>query len=173
MMQAAELEILRALDGLVSKESVRTPLDGIACRLVDRLREEDESRLVWEPIPLSLYGENVPSEIRSSWVFAMRANTESGTERHPNSIQRVMSYRGCADLQTRPNAEWVSHRLTSEPSASLEKRWLSIPVGVWHQGVMGADDWVVVSFHTVPADELIEERPNVAGSGTRERRYLD
>ena len=172
-MDATELEILPTLDGLVSQRPVRKKLDSIAARLLDRLRDNDQVPLVWEPVSLALYGESVPLETRSSWVFVLRANSESGAEKHPNSIQRVMSYRGSADLQTRPNEDWIPNRLISEPSAPLEKRWLSIPAGVWHQGVMGADHWVVVSFHTVPADELIEERPTVEGSGTLQRRYLD
>ena len=51
---------------------------------------------------------------------------------------------------------------------------MSIPPNVWHQAVVIEDkDWVVVSFHTVPADELIEERPDTADSGrTHQRRYL-
>ena len=172
-MEASELKILRTLDGLVSKRRVRVQLDGAASRLVNLLQEDEECMLAWEPVPLSLYGASVPAEIRSSWVFVPRANTESGAERHPNSIQRVMSCRGGADMQTRPNGEWVSQPLPSDASGPLEKRWLSIPAGVWHQGVMGPDHWVVVSFHTVPADELIEERPSVEGPGTRRRRYLN
>jgi len=47
--------------------------------------------------------------------------------------------------------------LTSEQAAPLEQRWISIPLNVWHRPVIGKDaDWVVVSFHTVPVEELIE-----------------
>ncbi|MGH9348091.1 MAG: hypothetical protein ACRD26_12595 [Vicinamibacterales bacterium] len=44
------------------------------------------------------------------------------------------------------------------PACPLAARWLSIPVNVWHKPVMGRETWVVVSFHTVSADALIEER---------------
>jgi hypothetical protein len=37
---------------------------------------------------------------------------------------------------------------------------VSIPAGTWHQVVVPDQDWVVVSFHTVFDDELIEERPD-------------
>ena len=34
-------------------------------------------------------------------------------------------------------------------------------------------DWAVVSFHTVPAEELIEERPDDSReAGTRQMKYL-
>ncbi len=79
-----------------------------------------------------------------------------------------MSYRGTADLQTRPGERWIANRLVSQPDAPLLDRWLSIPAGVWHQGVMADEDWV----HTVPAEELIEERPDEVGEGTTRRHYL-
>ena len=37
---------------------------------------------------------------------------------------------------------------------------------------MGDEHWGVVSFHTVLAEELIEERPDEAGEGTTRRLYL-
>ncbi len=64
------------------------------------------------------------------------------------------------DVETDSEIAWHSHILASDPSAPFEKRWISIPQNIWHRPVIpkGAD-WVVVSFHTVPAEELIEERP--------------
>ena len=170
--ETRELEILRRLDTLVQQAAVRRDLDAIADTLEARLAAERSEPLVWQPIPLSLYGVTRPPGIQSSWVFVLRRNSVSGAERHPNSIQRVMSYRGTADLQTRPSERWISNRLVSRPDAALPDRWLSIPAGVWHQGVMEGEDWVVVSFHTVPAEELIEERPDQAGAGTTRRHYL-
>lgn len=169
---ARETRTLEILDTLVQQATVRRELDAIADTLEARLAVERSEPLVWQPIPLSLYGVTVPPGIQSSWVFVLRRNSISGAERHPNSIQRVMSYRGTADLQTRPGQRWISNRLVSQPDAPLLDRWLSIPAGVWHQGVMADEDWVVVSFHTVPAEELIEERPDEAGDGTTQRHYL-
>jgi hypothetical protein len=64
------------------------------------------------------------------------------------------------NVQTESEIEWQSNFLVSGSDAPLERRWISIPKNVWHRPVIpkGAD-WVVVSFHTVPAAELIEERP--------------
>jgi len=62
---------------------------------------------------------------------------------------------------------------------TLEERWISIPSNTWHQGVVSDRDWVVVSFHTVPADELIEERPDPRDPDpfrprlTRRRKYVE
>jgi len=40
--------------------------------------------------------------------------------------------------------------------------------------VVGADaDWTVVSFHTVAAEELIEERPDTRSKdGTKQMKYM-
>ena len=171
-----ERAILEALDALVFQREVRHELELVGSRLEEKLNAERSSPLVWEPIDLSLYGGPIPSGIRSSWVFVLRANTVSGAERHPNSIQRVMSFKGSADLQTQraeqPGETWTSNHLVSRPNAELEDRWLSIPTGVWHQGVMTGEHWVVVSFHTVLAHDLIEERPVSETGETVQRTYI-
>src|SRR5262249_30248048 len=80
-----------------------------------------------------------------------------GAERHPNSIQRVMSFRGSADMQTWDGDRWCTNALHDGPS--IEDRWLTIPAKVWHRPVIDPrSDWVVVSFHTATDAELIEER---------------
>jgi hypothetical protein len=85
-----------------------------------------------------------------------------------------MSFRGTGDMQTGGEGLWQSHVLISDRGAELGRRWVSIPENVWHRAVVPEADWVVVSFHTVPAAELIEERPDAADSRrTRQRRYLD
>jgi hypothetical protein len=41
--------------------------------------------------------------------------------------------------------------------------------------LVGRDaDWAVVSFHTEPSDELIEERPDSSSkAGTKQMKYLE
>ena len=128
----------------------------------------------WEPIPLEVYSGPLPSEIQSSWVFILRAGVTTGAERHPNSHQRMMSWRGQGYFQVHDGQRWQSHFMVSDRDAPLEDRWISIPPNVWHQGVVSAQDWVVVSFHTVPAADLIEERPDASDpSNIRGRRYVE
>ena len=133
--------------------------------------------MAWEPIPLSAFDPKLPEGIESAWVFILRADSNTGAERHPNSHQRMMSFIGSGDLQTRPdlNQPWKANLLESNPAKPLNDRWISIPPNVWHQPVVGpTEDWVVVSFHTVPPNELIEERPVDATDGaTKQMRYLD
>jgi hypothetical protein len=86
----------------------------------------------------------------------------------------MMSFEGSGDLQTGEPGKWQSNVLVSDPDTPLERRWISIPTNVWHRPVIdAAADWAVVSFHTVPAEELIEERPDDSReAGTREMKYL-
>jgi hypothetical protein len=168
-----ERELLERLDGLLSQRPARTTIDAIIDRVERQLAAEPVSPLAWEPVPLAVYGADVPHVIRSSWVFIVRAGSNTGAERHPNSHQRVMSYRGMGELQVMNGDQWCSHPLVSDPNAVLDRRWLSIPPHTWHQAVVREANWVVVSFHTVPAHELIEERPEPGQpEATRRRNYV-
>ena len=212
-----EPAILAALDAALRARRAAAILAAAADEVAAELARTPDARLAWRSIPLETY-DRLPDGIASSWVFVLRAGCTSGAERHPNSIQRFVSFRGSADMQiwtpcgagalaretlthsppkpalsdannrvespvlrsqggdasllTNPEPQignlqssivnsggWVSHHLISDPEAPLDRRWLSIPVNTWHRPVMGAGDWVVVSFHTAPDDQLIEERP--------------
>ena len=168
-----EREVLRSLGARMAGPSVRAVLDEVVSRVERHLADRRAATMAWEPVPLSIYGEALPGGICSSWVFILRGGAITGAERHPGSRQRMVSYRGAGDLQTRPGETWLSHPLISEPGAPLDRRWISIPPRVWHQAVVPEADWVVVSFHTVAAGDLIEERPDPADPRrTRGRRYL-
>lgn len=169
-MDRTERAILETLDAAV--RSAASAIEPIVASVDRRLLDGPDEVLAWEAIPLERYPIPLPPSIRSSWVFVLRAGLTTGAERHPNSHQRMMSYRGRGDFQTHDGREWCSHHLTSDPSAPLPRRWISIPPNVWHQGVVGPAHWAVVSFHTVLEHELIEERPGVGvADPPRQRRY--
>jgi hypothetical protein len=168
--------MLESLDAILRRNAIRSQIQPIVDRVRANLAQKQEAVMAWEPIPLTMFSDALLPGIRSSWVFILRAGANTGAERHPNSHQRMMSFQGTGDLQVRTGLEssWQSNVLVSDSEALLERRWISIPQNVWHQPVVpkGAD-WVVVSFHTVPAGELIEERPDAAETGrTRQRHYL-
>ena len=179
-MTTAERAILDGLDQMLRSEEVRTQIRPVVKRVHAKLSRETGALMAWEPIPLTIYGSTLPGAIKSSWVFVLRAGTNTGAERHPNSHQRMMSFQGSGDMQVQegssaPNDElWQSNMLISDSDAPLEKRWISIPQNVWHQPVISKEaDWVVVSFHTVPAAELMEERSESSGlERTKQMRYL-
>jgi hypothetical protein len=168
-----ERVILERLDAAVRDSAAAARISRIVERVDGILARDPEAIEAWEPIPLDVYGSRLPDEIRSSWVFVLRHGVATGAERHPNSRQRMVSWRGAGDFQVHDGQRWRSHLMTSGPDESLLERWISIPPNTWHQGVVGDADWAVVSFHTVPAGELIEERPGPDEATTRRRRYLD
>lgn len=153
-----EKRTISVLDDTLRPKSIRKKIDVIAKRVVQKLIEDPKSDLVWEPVPLEIYQADVPVMIRSSWVFAVRAGVNTGAERHPNSHQFMMSYEGSGDLQIWADEDWTSHPLTCNLSYSIESRWVSVPPNVWHRALGSGENWIVVSFHTASADELIEER---------------
>jgi hypothetical protein len=174
-MTPEERTRLESIDTILRSETVREQIRPIVERVRAELARKKEALMTWEPIPLTVFGRALPGEIRSAWVFVLRAGADTGAERHPNSHQRMMSFQGSGDMQTGEPGQWQSNVLVSNPEAPLEQRWISIPQNAWHRPVVGADaDWTVVSFHTVLAEELIEEKPDdSAKDGTKQMKYLE
>src|SRR4029450_13417616 len=174
-MTQEERRRLESIDAVLRSETVREQIRPIIERVRAELARKKEALMTWEPIPLTVFGRALPREIRSAWVFVLRAGVDTGAERHPNSHQRMLTFEGSGDMKTGEPGRWQSNVLISNPKAPLEERWISIPRNVWHRPVVGADaDWTVVSFHTVRAAELIEEKPDARGkNGHKKVKYLD
>ena len=170
-MAKEEKLLLETLDRIVRSEKVRAHILPIVARVRADLAKKSNALMSWEPVGLEIFGNDLPPAIESAWLFVLRAGVDTGAERHPNSHQRMMTFAGTGDMKVdakgTPNeveAEseiaWHSHILVSDSNAPLERRWISIPKNIWHRPVIPKDEeWVVVSFHTVSAAELIEERP--------------
>jgi len=178
-MTEKERSFLEMLDKIVRSQRVRTEIESIVGRVRAELSRKSNALMTWEPVPLDIFSAGLPASLRSAWIFVLRAGADTGAERHPNSHQRMMTFGGTGDMQTdvksvkndvesQSEIEWRSNVLVSDADAPLEERWISIPQNIWHRPVIpkGAD-WTVVSFHTVPATELIEARP-----GAKQMRYL-
>jgi hypothetical protein len=185
-MEPEERGRLEKLDIIVRSDKVRAKINPVVDRVCAALSKKADALMTWEPIPLEIFGEGLPPEIRSGWIFVLRAGADTGAERHPNSHQRMMTLHGSGDMKTQSKKgelrikkdekgiDWQSNVLVSDPSAPLERRWISIPPNVWHRPVVGRDvDWVVISFHTVPAEELIEEKLDESGLGTKQKKYVE
>jgi hypothetical protein len=176
-MTADERSRLEALDAVVRSNELCAKIKSVVERVCAALAQKPEAVMTWEPIPLETFRQKLPPEVRSGWVFVLRAGADTGAERHPNSHQRMMTLQGTGDMKVRgggASSTWQSNVLVSEPSAQLERRWISIPPNVWHRPVVGKDaDWVVVSFHTVPAEELIEEKLDEVGGRMKQKKYVE
>ena len=173
-MTTEERSRLELLDAALQSGSVRDHIRSVVVRVNKALSRKKDALMSWEPVPLRIFPTTLPPEIRSAWVFVLRAGADTGAERHPNSHQRMMSLEGSGDLQTGKPGKWHSNVLVSDPDAALERRWISIPTSVWHRPVINAAaNWAVVSFHTVPPEELVEERPDDSPeAGTSQMTYL-
>src|SRR5260370_7494976 len=165
---------LESLDAVLRSEDVREQIRPVVERVRAELAGKKEAHMTWEPITMGVFGRTLPPEIRSAWIFVLGAGADTGAERHPNSHQRMMSFKGSGDMQTGEPGQWQSNALVSDPEAPLERRWISIPPNVCHRPLAAADaDRVLFSFHTLVADELIEERPDSASeAGTKQTKYL-
>jgi hypothetical protein len=156
-MDAQETDIIETLDRIVRQPQVAQVLESAICQGQAQLAQAPGTVSASIPIPLSTYGEQLTQTIQSSRIFILRARSTSGIERHPNSHQRVLSYRGSGEILTLEGEKWRSHAITSEPGMEVGKRWSSVPEGIWHQPIAGESDWAVVVFHTASQDELVDE----------------
>jgi hypothetical protein len=155
-----------ALAKAVGVKSFTATLD----RVQGELTAHPSQPQAWEPVPLEVLGTPVPAPIKSCWVFVLRGAGVFGAERHPNSHQRTIALSGSARFEVFEGGEWSPRPVDA---ATPGRESISIPPNTWHRITIGPEGFVSCSFHTVPADELIEETPVNAEdlSVTRERRY--
>ena len=92
---------LESIDDILRSETVRQQILPIIERVRAELARKKEALMTWEPIPLTVFGRALPTEIRSAWIFVLRAGANTGAERHPNSHQRMMTFEGSAGFQFR------------------------------------------------------------------------
>src|SRR4029450_7510782 len=125
-MTQEERRRLESIDAVLRSETVREQIRPIIERVRAELARKKEAVMTWEPIPLTVFGRALPGEIRSAWVFALRAGVDTGAERHPNSHQRMMTFAGSGDMQTGEPEQWESNVLISNPDAPLGQGWVWI-----------------------------------------------
>src|SRR5437667_12804317 len=108
-MEAEERGRLEKLDTIVRSGELRAKIYPVVDRVSAALSQKPEALMTWEPIPLDIFGEGLPQEIRSGWIFVLRAGADTGAERHPNSCQRMMSFEGSGNMQTGEPGQWKSN----------------------------------------------------------------
>lgn len=133
----------------LAEPRMKDTLDPIGDELLAELAgDPDGAKSTFRDIPLDLYGE-LPSDIRSAWLFALRNDLIHPAEFHPDSIQRMFAFNRPGQFEVWDGARWIRHRLAPG-------RGLSIPANTWHRSPALNEDWVVASFHTAKADQLVE-----------------
>ncbi len=173
-MSAANDPLVVHLEAIV-RSGAQSTYVAQALERVQRKLAATAAPMAWETVPVAAFDRALPEAIQSCWIFLIRAGAETGAERHPNSHRRSLSLTGWGEFQLRAAGRWESHPLVSDPEAPLERLWVSIPPSTWHRLFVGAESWGMLSFHTVPAEDLIEERPigpeGLDGGPTEQRRY--
>lgn len=120
--------------------------------------EADPTRLAASrQVPLGVFGDDLPSGVRSCRVFALRRDTAFNTERHPNSHQRFLSLRHWGKIRVFTPSDVTERIVPSGLGTAIADRWVSLPANVWHQPVAGDQGWVTLTFHSADESELIDE----------------
>ena len=137
----------------------------VLARVVGALSARPDQPQAWEPLAMKEL--QLPAGIQSCWIFVLRANAVFGAERHPNSHQRTIALSGTALFEVLIDGSWFPRPISAKAEDAV-----SIPPSVWHRIKVGPQNFLSASFHTVPADQLIEETPVGDDlSNTKRRRY--
>jgi hypothetical protein len=151
-----EDSVLVTLDERGRANAAMEAFSPLVANLVGRLRERPDLPQAWRPIDTADLAIELPTGVVSAWLFVLRPRTTFPSERHPNSWQRSLALRGRATFELYCDGAWSGHILDGD-GAMLTERGMSIPPGVWHRIEVGVEPFVSLSFHTVKADDLIEE----------------
>ena len=137
--------------GLLIEEWRRAPaVLGLTRALVDELAAGSEP-FAGRPLPEELVRGRLPAPTASAWVFVLRPRTRNPAHLHPNSTQYTAVIAGGGTYyESDESSELVSFDL-SRPSTLLV-----IPAGTPHAFEPGAEPLVVLSFHTVAPEALVE-----------------
>ena len=154
---------LPALDTLIEGEL--RPQIAEAVEVARRMLATSPEPFGWHFIDLG--ARKLPGGIRSGAVFVLPAGTTPPGHHHPNSIQHMRVLAGQAVVTLR-STESSARQDPIRYGVGEERPWLVIPRGVVHQiEVLPDGELVVLSFHTVPEEDLLE----VSAAG--ERTYTD
>ena len=142
---------LAALDDLVERS--RDALDEATAKARSMLETGEE--FGWDFVSLS----PLPEGLVSAGLFVLPADSSPTPHRHPNSVQHMRRLAGEARVTVSLGGE------TTERSVTIDEPWMVIEQDATHAIQVGPEEFVVISFHTVTQDELLE----VSDDG--ERRY--
>jgi hypothetical protein len=135
-------ERLAGLDALVERS--QEVLDAASLRARAMLQTGEE--FGWEFVSLG----PLPEGIASAGLFVLPARSRPTPHRHPNSTQHMRRLSGEARVGLTFGDE-VMDRLVG-----ADARWVVIQADATHEIDVGDQEFVVISFHTVPQEELLE-----------------
>lgn len=157
-LTAEVLPALRKLDTLIEGD-LRRQIDSAVADARAMLAGSEEP-FGWRFLDLP---DDVPNGIRSGGVFVLPAGSSPAAHRHPNSTQHMRVLSGQASVELRPAGEDEGQG-AARFSIGEDRPWLVIPRDIVHGFELPPDhDLVVLSFHTVAQEELLE----VTSTGAR------
>ena len=140
-LSSAMPERLAALDAVVERS--QGALDAATLKARTMLTTGEE--FGWDFVALDL-----PEGIASAGLFVLPARSSPTPHRHPNSVQHMRRLSGDAHVHLSYGRDALNR------SVSADEPWLVIEADATHRIDVGAQEFVVISFHTVPQDELLE-----------------
>lgn len=144
-------ERLAALDALVERS--REVLDAASQKARAMIQTGEE--FGWEFVSLG----PLPEGIESAGLFVLPGRSSPTPHRHPNSIQHMRRLSGEARVRLTLGDEVLDR------SVGADEPWVVIEADATHQIEVGEREFVVISFHTVPQEVLLEV------TETGQRRY--
>ena len=135
-------ERLAALDAVVDRSAEVLDAASLKARTMPQTGEE----FGWEFVALG----PLPDGIASAGLFVLPARSRPTPHRHPNSIQHMRRLAGEARVRLTLGNEALDR------SVGADERWVVIQADATHQIEVGDQEFVVLSFHTVPQQELLE-----------------
>jgi len=135
-------ERLAALDALVKRS--KEVLDATSLKARAMLQTGEE--FGWEFVSLG----PLPEGVASAGLFVLPARSRPTPHRHPNSIQHMRRLAGDARVRLTLGDDVLDR------SVGADERWVVIQADATHQIDVGEREFVVISFHTVPQEELLE-----------------
>ena len=115
-----------------------------------KIRESEEP-FVWSVINIDSFQQDLPTNIKSIWLFVLKKNTPSIAHYHPNSTQHTVMIEGKGKVKIR--GCWKDLKLFNSSKRGI---WHVIDESTPHEFFPQGKDMVVISFHTCLPKELIE-----------------
>ena len=174
----ASLPLLRRLHARVfGCDEVRAVVAAAFAELAAALEEQPRARHTMSVIPVERFLDGaippVEDPVRLCRLFLLRRGARMATpERHRNSVQRLVSWRGCGRIyqavpgegpdDLRPREIRSPHGGSPAGGSANDRElyacWDIVPAGVWHYPEASAErDWATVTFHSAGEGEIVDE----------------
>ena len=152
-------QVAAELSHLVNSHRKSDVIASALSRVERALLSHPDHPQAWEPLSVTALPFSIPEGIQSCWIFILRAEASFGAERHPNSHQRTVALSGDALFELLVDDSWSQLPIRAANDEMDSTSSVSIPPSIWHRITIGEENFMSMSFHTVLAEQLIEETP--------------